>query len=732
MGKVKDKIMEAMLEDVKAHWQNHYSINFANYLVHDAFGLIAGSQYLGFLFDTHIKLNAKQPFQEYLADTRRRLAVEILKPPTRAKVVFSLIEELRHNGFTKDILYKIFNYLFEPTEGMYEQKPQPFVLNYLKFLNGRYIDNYRSFIYGPDSEQINYIIRELGFKNINPEDTYIGELDKLMWKMQGGKGFNGLQTKKQWLKLIYDKILSYTGDDRDLLFEKGILLKFKDDPNYEELFLNNPRTKKFNTKESRMAIKVYEAAFRLFGHFTVRLFHVGMVEYCMDRSIKIVNRPSLGTFGEILFDIGFIPPTLKSLMHPVDRFIGREGPRYLTAHIFGDFFLRSSFKLPLISFDGSSPSDYMLFFPTGLVPFISGSFESSNIRVLNWEISRIFQNSYLDEFDVYTRGLTYDRPLLARQFLHSQTNLFNRLVELIMKKVTTQYIHSNFPTISKREASGRAFLLISELISTLRRQLFVGELKLSLSRTRKVIETFLQSGELSTSLIFRGVIDPTTNDYFKLQVHRNDFSGVDFKIWGWERLYGADFMIHLIQNNIKNIVPFLSDLIEKFGDNKVKIYPLLLEKESYQPPTSSLNFLPPSGYFEIDLTTKESRKQSLYILTHISFIMLAHEVVFLVKDDQSTLHDDNLIFAFNHYGFIKKEQILFDPDSNLEINNYVSNFYNKFTIHNKEWRSFWKFAVSLGTAYNSQFSKYLESLISGISNYFSLEYLNFIMEILGI
>ncbi len=36
-GKVKDSIMEAMLEDVKAHWRNHYSINFANYAVHDAY-----------------------------------------------------------------------------------------------------------------------------------------------------------------------------------------------------------------------------------------------------------------------------------------------------------------------------------------------------------------------------------------------------------------------------------------------------------------------------------------------------------------------------------------------------------------------------------------------------------------------------------------------------------------------------------------------------------------------
>jgi len=36
-GKVKEETMEAMLEDVKSHWRDHYSINFANYAVHDAY-----------------------------------------------------------------------------------------------------------------------------------------------------------------------------------------------------------------------------------------------------------------------------------------------------------------------------------------------------------------------------------------------------------------------------------------------------------------------------------------------------------------------------------------------------------------------------------------------------------------------------------------------------------------------------------------------------------------------
>jgi len=36
-GSVKDEVMESMLEDVKAHWRDHYSINFANYAVQDAY-----------------------------------------------------------------------------------------------------------------------------------------------------------------------------------------------------------------------------------------------------------------------------------------------------------------------------------------------------------------------------------------------------------------------------------------------------------------------------------------------------------------------------------------------------------------------------------------------------------------------------------------------------------------------------------------------------------------------
>ncbi|MFW9867106.1 MAG: formylmethanofuran dehydrogenase subunit A, partial [Candidatus Thorarchaeota archaeon] len=36
-GKVKNGLMEAMLEDVKAHWRDHYSINFNNYAVQPAY-----------------------------------------------------------------------------------------------------------------------------------------------------------------------------------------------------------------------------------------------------------------------------------------------------------------------------------------------------------------------------------------------------------------------------------------------------------------------------------------------------------------------------------------------------------------------------------------------------------------------------------------------------------------------------------------------------------------------
>ena len=36
-GKVKESIWEAMLKDVRAHWRDHYSINFNNYAVQDAY-----------------------------------------------------------------------------------------------------------------------------------------------------------------------------------------------------------------------------------------------------------------------------------------------------------------------------------------------------------------------------------------------------------------------------------------------------------------------------------------------------------------------------------------------------------------------------------------------------------------------------------------------------------------------------------------------------------------------
>jgi formylmethanofuran dehydrogenase subunit A len=36
-GKIKESTMEAMLEDVKTSWRDHYSINFNNYAVRDVY-----------------------------------------------------------------------------------------------------------------------------------------------------------------------------------------------------------------------------------------------------------------------------------------------------------------------------------------------------------------------------------------------------------------------------------------------------------------------------------------------------------------------------------------------------------------------------------------------------------------------------------------------------------------------------------------------------------------------
>ncbi|UCC21126.1 MAG: formylmethanofuran dehydrogenase subunit A [Promethearchaeota archaeon] len=36
-GQIKDSLMDAMLEEVKSHWRNHYSINFNNYAVQDVY-----------------------------------------------------------------------------------------------------------------------------------------------------------------------------------------------------------------------------------------------------------------------------------------------------------------------------------------------------------------------------------------------------------------------------------------------------------------------------------------------------------------------------------------------------------------------------------------------------------------------------------------------------------------------------------------------------------------------
>ncbi|KKK46083.1 hypothetical protein LCGC14_0563690 [marine sediment metagenome] len=131
-------------------------------------------------------------------------------------------------------------------------------------------------------------------------------------------------------------------------------------------------------------------------------------------------------------------------------------------------------------------------------------------------------------------------------------------------------------------------------------------------------------------------------------------------------------------------------------------------------------YLPDSGYFDIDLTTQQSREHSFYLLQHISYIMTTHDVAFLVKDEGTLISDGGFNFAFNSNGFITKEE-LWTPT--IGIWHYTSDFYNKIGEHQADWKEAWKFSARL---YDETFNSYIKSLFTGVSDYLSQGYIAFL------
>ncbi|HEC39393.1 MAG TPA: hypothetical protein ENI29_14230, partial [bacterium] len=435
-------------------WFNNYlkfiitgeTISFSYYTY---FGHTTGNYHVGNLQETTTNLIPTKPYEAYLpwVSVSKQSKQEALMYPS-----ISSEEKLAIYGeeFTRDKFNKIFSSILLSKRNTQETLAR--VTKFLEFLNGNYNNkDFLDFQLGRSIDDVDVLINEL-ISNKN-------ELLKLIWKDDSGN-FRYSQTFKEWLKLIYDKIVSYTGSDSRIKVEKSKLNKLIEKGAYSDLDISTNRDK-FTTAEANIADEIFKSVNNIFGHFTIRSMFANMISYYKKGDsvnqigLKITSATAIerrdssarDKLSKYFSHLGFIPPTSR-YGSPI---------KYLSSttitieHLFSYFFLDSSIELDLF---GNTKK--LLTFNRG--PLVAVDTPHDYYQKSHKYFSVYLASQFSEQFNKWQSDQFRDLDTQL-EFFKSQTNLFTFLVGEIEKG---KYIGS------RSEIRG----FIDDIISELRRGLF--------------------------------------------------------------------------------------------------------------------------------------------------------------------------------------------------------------------------------------------------------------------
>ncbi|MFW9872628.1 MAG: hypothetical protein ACFFG0_05955 [Candidatus Thorarchaeota archaeon] len=652
-----------------------------------------------------------------------------------------------YGEFSKDIFMEIFYSLFDPYDQLYTQRTQTRAMKYLSFLNGiSYGTNFEEFRQGPSTKDVNYALNKLGFTE--------SELLKLLWKRvdseTGELVFNHDQTKKEWLKLLYDKITSYSLKDGSVYaIQKARLEKLgKDYVKIDDASIARNR-REFTIEEARMGKEIFEAANVIFGHFTIRLMLAKMVGYYGSfgsYGIKIVNRPPIEARGrakslpieqrqylrDFLNTVGLIPSTFQ-YDRPVSVFASYKSKKSTistVSFLFGSFFLESHLYLEIENIANIKSPDNTLSFPLGpLVAITSvGGFAGKNLRGLSKSIGVFLETSY--ELHRKKNFDSTNVEIIGKQFLGDH----DRTLEFISEKIKETIIDGHYYADPKKN-----IWLANQLIEHARLGLIHEK---SSSKTSGYLKDQLERFMDSSKVLSRqegfylefNYLMPKSKKPFRLRITQDELVDNGIVAWGKRALLdSSDYSIYraqLLHKNSHNIRKYLSTLINIFGTNKeVRIFPLLDTgdpntgyKFITDPEEYKFKILPEDqNYVDIDIKTREG----IFKLQHIINLLYTGKFAFVVKRRTGTWNDGEMIFAINRDGFLEPHEI---HSSNMRISDYSTIFRG----NNDDWQRLWIYPKAWNPSHLAQNSDILSYINYIINPEFDIKYINlFIREFMN-
>ncbi len=609
---------------------------------------------------------------------------------------------------TSEAFYNIFYEIMDPRLHVEDDQRKALMslIPFLPQLNGHI--NSQGFITGLSLKEINHNIKSLVLTQL--------EMLKFSWKKQSGE--IRLQTFKEWLNLIYDKVLSYPIDglNAEILSEQKELEKFtrmSDDAS-------------FTKDEVKLAQLIFASATKLFGHFTIRLILSGMVDFNIDKTIRFSFRLKLDDLTTLHNQIRLGPPRLA-----------KEGPianyhvdKLNIEHLMGILILNSRIYLP--SPTNSDNKEDFLSFPIGPLIGIDQNVRvtAKTLNTLSWRASQALKEGYERNHGI---GHSFD---LRNRFVESQTNLYRAIERVILRTVNNYFEDTELTGGEKIE---KRKWLSNKLLHLARTELFIGKIQTESGRVylRSQIEKFLSGPNSFGELEFFGVPALSGEEDFKLKILRSDLEGINFNLWGETRTIIEDFpnlRNTLLSTNIIGGVSLMEDIIKDIGNSKVRIFPMVDSKKNtfgyqYVHTTSSLeqlrlnkiSWLPKNpSYFDIDLSgdpNSDTYIRSKYKLIHIFHLLIAQNTLFVVKSEGSQYDDGEMIFAFDFTGFINKDQIYSAGRNHvLNIDRQSSDFYNKkvFDDYKFRWDLFWRVFGFTSGSKDSDFWIYEQIIVNSV------------------
>ena len=551
--------------------------------------------------------------------------------------------------FTRDIFYSSIFDLLDPQLQIYKKRTQTLIMKYFQYFNGISKGiNYEDFELGPSIDDVNYALKKLGFAKL--------ELESFLWLRQD-RGFKFDQTRKEWLKLISEKLITYyesnTIDDGSIFFREGkrlseLLTEKEYDPLDQDSIVRDKE--KFTITEARYGKQVYESAKNIFGHFTIRLIFAHMIDYYGsegDFGLKVINRDPIEArekakllpvdkrayLRDFLLHNGIITST-NQYDRPLSRLVSLETTMM---HLFGYFILESHSYLPIEGIVDVQEDFNTLSFNLGPLVALtaSGGFYGKDVNELSRNIGEYLRLSYnkyrMDNLE------TSDAGILGKRFLETSDKSFQFFAEKIRKQIVDLKYYSRLD---------KNLWLAEQIIRELRQGLIFektpskssGHLKAQLEKFMDTADKASQQREFN--LKFNYII-PKSGKEFVLKITQDDLVQSEFIGWGRRaKLDSKEYSQYrgqLLAQNNDNIINYLSKIIKIYGhDEKVRIFPLYDTKDpdfGYQyleqiDDRGNLMFLPrDKGYIDINLREETDH----YKLIHVVNLLHTGKYAFFMK-----------------------------------------------------------------------------------------------------